>query len=110
MDDEFRRQTVPARDSRLSGRASTQRLAICQETRSRLAMDRSVDAAAAEQRLVRRVDYRVNLELRDVAFDKLDFSQFSHLIPADCALTKGLDRMIVPMPVPVKLVLPLYMS
>ena len=49
MDHEARRQPVAARDLRVAGVAAAERAAFRQQLRARRAMDRAIDAAAAEQ-------------------------------------------------------------
>jgi O-acetyl-ADP-ribose deacetylase (regulator of RNase III) len=66
MDDVARRQAEPGRDSRLAGRAThagtllRQAKAGGEQFRTSGAMDRAIDAPASEQRLIRRVDDRVD--------------------------------------------------
>ena len=66
VDHVARRQAVAARDSRLAGRAAAERAAFGEQFRSGGAVNRAIDAAAAQQRRVRRVDDRVDVERRDV--------------------------------------------
>ena len=61
-----RRQSIAARDARLAGRAAAERAAFGQQFRSGRAVDRTVDAAAAQQRRIGRVDDRVDVEPGDV--------------------------------------------
>src|SRR5919202_663930 len=49
---------------RITGRATAELAALGRDLRAARAMDRAVDAAASEQRLVRRVDDRVDRLLR----------------------------------------------
>ena len=57
---------------RVSGLAAAEPPALREDRRAARAMDRTVDAAAAEQRGVRRVDDRVDALRGDVAFDEAD--------------------------------------
>ena len=66
VDDVLRRQPVAARDLRRAGLAAAERAAFGEQLRPGRAMDRAVDAAAAEQRAVRGVHDRVDGERRDV--------------------------------------------
>ena len=59
-------QPIAARDLGRAGLAAAERPAFGEQLRSRRAMDRAIDAAAAEQRAVRRVDDRVDVERGDV--------------------------------------------
>ena len=56
----------------VAGRTAAERLALLEDRRARRAVDRAVDAAAAEQALVRGVHDRVHLLARDVALDDLE--------------------------------------
>ena len=57
---------------RLPGGASAQRAALRQQIRARRAMDRAIDPAAAQQRLIRRIDDRIHRQRRDVGLANLD--------------------------------------
>ncbi len=59
-------EPVALRDLRRAGLAAAERPAFGQQLRPRGAMDRAVDAAAAEQRRVRRVHDGVDGKRRDV--------------------------------------------
>src|SRR5215218_436824 len=72
VDDVPRRQTAGVRRLRLAGVATAEQATFLQDGRPAGAVNCSVDAAAAEERAVRRVDDRVDALLRDVAFDELD--------------------------------------
>src|SRR5919201_3108283 len=61
------RQPVAAGDLRLAGRAAAEPTALLEQLRPGGAVYRAVDAAAAEQAAVRRVDDRVDALLGDVA-------------------------------------------
>jgi hypothetical protein len=61
-------------DFRFAGFTAAERTAFREQFRSSGAMDRAVDSAAAEKRRVRRVHNRVNLELRDIPADDIDFA------------------------------------
>ena len=67
-----RRQVARRRRLRVAGRAAAEAAALLEDRRAAGTVDRAVDAAAAEQRLVGGVDDRVDLLLRDVALDELD--------------------------------------
>ena len=60
------RQPVTARGLRLAGAAAAERAAFGQQLRASRAVNRAVDAAAAEQRFVRGVDDGVDGESGDV--------------------------------------------
>jgi hypothetical protein len=60
MNDMPRRQLVAFGDLGAAGLAATKRAAFGEQLRSRGAMDRAIDAAAAEQRGIRSVDDGVN--------------------------------------------------
>ena len=64
-----RRQPITLGDLGVAGLAAMQRAAFGQQFRPGRAMDRAIDAAAAEQRGVRRVDDGVNAQRRDVGND-----------------------------------------
>ncbi len=66
MDDMLRRQPIAARDLGRSGVAAAERPAFSEQLRPGGAMDRAVDAAAAEQRPVRRIDDGIDVKRRDV--------------------------------------------
>lgn len=53
------------------GRAPLERPALREQLRSRRAMDRAVNTAAAEQRLIRCVDDCINVQRRDVLNDNV---------------------------------------
>ena len=69
---------VPRRKRARAGRlcvarlAATERATLLEDRRAARPVDRSVDAAAAEQARVRRVHDRVDVLLGDVAEDELD--------------------------------------
>jgi hypothetical protein len=73
-----RRQPESRRDARFAGRAADtrrdlrNRAARGQELGPGRAVDRAVDAAPAEQRLVRGVDDRIERERRDVRLNDFD--------------------------------------
>ena len=62
MDHVLRGQAVAERDLGVAGGAAAERAAFAQQLRPGGAVDRAVDPAAAEQRVVRGVDDRVDLE------------------------------------------------
>jgi hypothetical protein len=64
-----RRQPITAGDFGVAGFAAAERAAFGEELRSRGAMDCTIDAAAAEQRRIRRIRDRVNAKRRDVGDD-----------------------------------------
>jgi hypothetical protein len=64
-----RRQPITAGDFGVAGFATAERAAFGDKPWSRGAMDCTIDAAAAEQRRIRRVHDRVNVERRDVGDD-----------------------------------------
>src|ERR671933_34153 len=69
---------LPRRRLRVPGRAAAVLAALREDLGAAGPMDRAVDAAAAEQRLVRRVDDRVHRLLGDVAADGLDHEAVSY--------------------------------
>src|SRR5687767_5931377 len=69
VDHVSRGQSVTAGDLRIPGPATAEAAAFLQQTGSRRAMDRAVHAAPAEQRLVRGVDDRVDVERGDISDD-----------------------------------------
>src|ERR1700744_47943 len=84
MDDMPRRKIVAARDFRIAGFAAAERFAFAQKLLARGTMDRAVDAAAAEQAFVGRIDDCVDIELGDVAERDLDVAV------AQCSRMKNL--------------------
>ena len=72
VDHVARRQVVAAGQSDLAGRTAAERPALLEQLRAGGAVDRAVDASAAEQRRVRGVDDGVDLQSRDVVFDDPD--------------------------------------
>jgi hypothetical protein len=64
-----RQQTVTPGDFGAAGLAAMERAAFGQQLRPGRAMDRTIDAATAEQRRVRSVDDGVNAQGRDVGDD-----------------------------------------
>lgn len=67
-----RRQPVALRDPGVAGSAAAEPAALGQKIGPRRAMDRTIDAATAEQRLVSRVDDGVDAQRRDVGDDDLE--------------------------------------
>ena len=61
-----RRQPVTSGDFGIAGRAAMERAALGKQFRAGRAMDRAIDAAAAEQRSVGGVDDGVNAKRRDI--------------------------------------------
>ena len=72
MDDVPRGQAVALGDLGVAGLAAVQRAALFQKLRAGRAMDRAIDAAAAQQAFVGGVDDRIDVEPGDVAFDDLE--------------------------------------
>src|SRR5262249_3814420 len=72
VDHEARPETTAARDLRIAGRAAAEAAALVQDRGPTRAVDRAVDAAAAEERRVRGVHDRVRVLLRDVAANELE--------------------------------------
>jgi hypothetical protein len=72
VDDVPRRQPSRGRGLRPPGLAAAEPPALLEDRRPAGAVDRSVDAAAAEQRAVRGVHDRVRRDLRDVADHRRD--------------------------------------
>ncbi len=66
-----RAQPVSAGKLRVAGRAAAERAALLEQPRAGCTMDRAVDATASEQRLVRRIHDRIDIERRDVGDDRL---------------------------------------
>ena len=79
MDDVLRGETVAAGDLGLARLTAVQRAALGQQLRPRGAVYRAVDPAAAKQRAVRRVDYRVHALMRDIALNYLYNSHYAIL-------------------------------
>ena len=65
-------KAVAAGDFRVSGVAPAEAPALGEQIRPGGAMNRAVDTAASEQRVVRRVDDRVHFEGRDVDEDGME--------------------------------------
>ena len=78
MNNEFRRQPVAARELRVAGGAPSERLAFAQQLGPRRAMNRPVDAPAAEQRAIRRVDDGIDGEGRDIGLACLQTASAQH--------------------------------
>jgi hypothetical protein len=84
VDDPARREVAGGRRHGPADRQATavvpgpQRAALRQDRRAALAVDRAVDAAAAEQRRVRGVDDRVHAFGGDVARDQFDSHDGQH--------------------------------
>src|SRR5262249_41965252 len=74
MDYVFRRQLVAFGDAGVASGTAAQLAALFQEPRPGGPVDRAIDAAAAQERFVRRVHNRVHFLLCDVALD--DFKSF----------------------------------
>jgi BRCT domain type II-containing protein len=72
MDDEAGSQTISASDFRFPGFTTAERSTFDEQFRSRRAVNRAIDSAAAEQRCVSRVYDGVDLELRNVSADNVD--------------------------------------
>ena len=66
MNDMFRREPITASDPGLAGLAAANFFAFCQEFRAGRAMDRSIDSAATEQRGIRGIHDRIDLQPGDV--------------------------------------------
>jgi hypothetical protein len=73
----FCREVITCRDFSLARFATAEQAAFANEARPCRSMYRAVNPAAAEQRTVRGVDYRVYLESRDVGCD--NFNPVFHL-------------------------------
>ena len=71
MDHKLRLQLVGSGQFSVSGRASAEPAAFVQQLRARRPMNCAVYAAPAQQSFVRRVDDRIHIEGRDVAFEDL---------------------------------------
>ena len=69
MDHMLRLEPIPAGDLGVAGRAAIQRAALGKQFGAGGAMDRAIDAAAAEQRRIRGVDDGVNAQCGDVGND-----------------------------------------
>src|SRR5207244_2376641 len=74
VNDESSGQTIAASDFRFTGFTAAKCTAFRKQLRSRGAMNRAIDSSAAEKRRVRRVHNRIDLELRDIAADDIDFA------------------------------------
>jgi hypothetical protein len=75
------RQVVGAGDARLPRRAAAERAALGKKAGPCRMVDRTIDAAAAEQRCIRRVDDDIDLHAGDVA---LLCSDLRHGRPGRC--------------------------
>ena len=71
MNDMPRLEPISAGEARLAGRAAADRAALFKQFWTGPPMDRTIDAAAAEKRLVGCIDDRVDIECRDVGPDDL---------------------------------------
>ena|SRR6266849_3062918 len=71
------RQPIAAGDARLAGRTAADLAAFLQQLGPGGAVDRAIDAAAAEESGVGGVDDGVDIELGDIGFDDLDFQVLS---------------------------------
>lgn len=69
MNDVAGRQPITFGDLGVARGAAAQRTAFHQQVRASSAMDRAVDAPAAQQRIVRRVDDRIDIESCNVGDD-----------------------------------------
>src|SRR5687768_8923962 len=63
---------MTAGDARFAGRTATEPAALLEQSRARRAVDGAVDAAAPEQRGVRRVDDRLHVQPGDVVAHEQD--------------------------------------
>ena len=72
MDHVSRREVAGRRRLRVAGLAASEEPRLGEDRRPAHAMDRPVDASAAQERRVRGVDDRIDLLLRDVALHELD--------------------------------------
>ena len=91
MDHMPRREPVAFGDLGVAGGAAAERTAFGQKLWPRGAMDRAVDAAAAEKRRVRGVDDGVNAQCRDVGND--DFQPRRTNLARGQGSDRGVDRM-----------------
>jgi hypothetical protein len=80
VNDKTRRQTKSASDFRFTGSTTPKGPAFCKQLSSSGAMNRAIDSATAEERRVRRVYDRIDIEFRDIALNDLDlrFLVFLH--------------------------------
>ena len=67
MDHIFCFQVITSGDLRLTGLTAVQLSALFEQSGTGCTVDRSVNAASAEQRIVRGIDDRINMQLCDVA-------------------------------------------
>jgi hypothetical protein len=74
VDDESSGQTIATSDFRFTGFTAAKCTAFPAQFRTGSAMDRAIDSAATQKRRVRRVHNRIDLELRDIAADDIDFA------------------------------------
>ena len=65
-------QTISTRDFSFTGTTTAQRTAFGEQFRACGMVNRAIDAATAEERCIRRVHDRINIEFSDVAADDLD--------------------------------------
>jgi hypothetical protein len=72
MNDVARLQVVPGRDLGRARRRAAERPGLFEESRSGRAVDRAVDATAAQEGRVRGVDDRFDVERGDIRADVLD--------------------------------------
>ena len=74
VNDESSGQTMAMRDFRFARFAAAKRTAFREQFRSSGAMNRAIDSSAAEKRRIRHVHNRIDLDLRDIAADDIDFA------------------------------------
>lgn len=75
------RQVITSGDLRISGFTAFQGAAFHEKLGTRRTMNRTINATAAEQRVVRRVNDCIDREGGDVTLENLDsFAHDSHLI------------------------------
>src|SRR5579872_4202032 len=72
VDHMARRQSIALRDLGTPRGAAAERAALCEQFWAGAAVDCAVDPSAAEQRAVRGIDDRVNIERRDVGDHDLE--------------------------------------
>jgi hypothetical protein len=74
MDDMARFQPIALGDLGFAGPAAVQCAAFGEQFGTGGAMDGTIDAATAQQRFIRGIDDRIDIEPRDVAYDNLEGS------------------------------------
>ena len=80
MDDVPGRKVITAGDLGLTGLTAIQGFAFSQQVRAGSTVDRPVDAPAAEQTLIGRIDDRIDLKPGDIPLHNFDFCRHRDLL------------------------------